>query len=226
MNRLRQIAAGAVCAAAATLPILGAGAAQAATTTALTPLTLVNGWTNYGSGTASAAVTTVSGIVHLKGAITTGGTNPVAFTLPAADRPSTNVFVPVDLCDATNGRLDIAPSGVVTVEAEGGTFSNAACFTSLDGVSYAKSTKSFSPLTLVNGWTNAPFGTSNAEVRNIGGIVHLKGAIATTGTNSAPFVLPSADRPASTVYVKVDMCNAANGRVRISPNGAVDVEPE
>jgi len=43
----------------------------------------------------------------------------------------------VDLCDATNGRLQIEPSGVVTVEAEGAAFGNAACFTSLDGVSFA-----------------------------------------------------------------------------------------
>lgn len=37
------------------------------------------------------------------------------------------------LCNATNGRLQIEPTGVVTVQAEGGAFSNAACFTSLDG---------------------------------------------------------------------------------------------
>jgi hypothetical protein len=43
----------------------------------------------------------------------------------------------VDLCNATNGRLDIQPTGVVTVEAEGGTFGNAQCFTSLDGASFA-----------------------------------------------------------------------------------------
>jgi hypothetical protein len=42
----------------------------------------------------------------------------------------------VDLCNATNGRLFIQPSGVATVQAENGTFSNAQCFTSLDGVSF------------------------------------------------------------------------------------------
>jgi hypothetical protein len=61
----------------------------------------------------------------------------VPFTLPAAFRPASVVFVPVDLCTASNGRLQIEPSGVVTAEAEGGAFSNAACFTSLDGVSFA-----------------------------------------------------------------------------------------
>ena len=74
-----------------------------------------------------------SGIVHFKGAIANGSSAGL-FTLPAAFRPSTNVFVPVDLCGATNGRLFIKPSGVVTVEAQ--TFSNARCFTSLDGVTF------------------------------------------------------------------------------------------
>ena len=80
---------------------------------------------------------TISGIVHLKGAIATSGTNPVPFTLPAGFRPVSVVFAQVDLCTATNGRLQIEPTGVITVEAEGGAFGNAACFTSLDGVSFA-----------------------------------------------------------------------------------------
>ena len=74
--------------------------------------------------------------IHLKGAIATSGTNSVPFTLPANFHPGTNVFVPIDLCDATNGRLFIQHNGVVSVEAEGNNFSNAQCFTSLDGVSF------------------------------------------------------------------------------------------
>src|SRR5580700_804038 len=210
---------------AVALPFAGASAAQATSIT-LTPLTLVNGWTNAPFGTSNAAVTTVSGIVQLKGAIATTGTNPVPFTLPAAFRPATAVYVPVDLCNATNGRLFIQHNGVVTVEAEGGTFSNAACFTSLDGVSFAKSATSFTALTLQNGWTNAPFGTSNAAARNISGVIHLKGAIATTGTNPVPFTLPTAFRPATAVYVPVDLCNATNGRLFIQTSGVVTVEAE
>src|SRR5262252_2772976 len=72
---LRRAAAGAVCAAAVALPFAGAAAAQAATITpAFTPLTLVNGWANYGNGTANPAVAKVNGIVHLKGGIKTSGT--------------------------------------------------------------------------------------------------------------------------------------------------------
>ena len=136
---LRRAAAGAVCAAAVTLPLVGAAAAQAVTTTpAFTPLTLVNGWANYGNGTASAAVASINGIVHLQGGIKTSGTNPAPFTLPAADRPAHDVFVPVDLCNGDNGRLQITPSGSVTVQAEGGNWTSAQAFTSLDGASFAR----------------------------------------------------------------------------------------
>ncbi len=233
-RRLRRLAVWAVSAVAVTLPvgILGVAAAQAATsapqavTGGWTPVTLQNGWTSSPFGTSAAAVRTVSGIVHLKGAIATTGTNPVPFTLPAAFRPATVVFVPVDLCNATNGRLQIEPTGVVTVEAEGGAFSNAACFTSLDGAWFARSAGSFTPLTLQNGWTSSPFGTSAAAARTISGTVHLKGAIATTGTNPVPFILPAAFHPAHAVYVAVDLCNATNGRLQIEPTGVVTVEAE
>src|SRR5262249_52414747 len=142
------MASGALCATSVILPLLGAGAAQAIT---LTQLTLINGWTNAPFGTSNAAVQTVSGIVHFKGAIATGRTNPVPFTLPLAFRPAAaNVYVPVDLCNATNGRLHIQHNGTVTVEASN--FSNAQCFTSLDGASFAKSATSFTALTLKNGW--------------------------------------------------------------------------
>jgi hypothetical protein len=191
-----------------------------------TQLQLVNGWTSSPFGTSHATVEEVTGIVQLRGAIATSGTNPVAFTLAPAFRPVTDVFVPVDLCVSTNGRLHIQTSGAVTVEAEGGTFSNAGCFTSLDGVSFVPSSAGFKALTLINGWTNAPFSTSPAAAGNAYGIVYFKGAIATTGTNATPFVLPAAFRPVTNVYVPVDLCSATNGRLFIQTTGVVTVEPE
>ena len=233
-RRVRLLATCAVSVVSVAVPVglLGPATAQAATSapqapaTSFRPLTLQNGWTNSPFGTSAAAARTISGIVHLKGAIATTGTNPVPFTLPAGFRPAAPVFVAVDMCNATNGRLQIEPTGVVTVQAEGGTFSNAACFTSLDGVSFAKSATSFTALTLQNGWTNSPFGTSAAAARTIAGIVHLKGAIATTGTNPVPFTLPAGFRPAAPVFVAVDMCNATNGRLQIEPTGVVTVQAE
>jgi len=191
-----------------------------------TPLTLVNGWTGAPFATSLPSVEEANGIVQLRGAIATTGTNPVPFTLPAGLSPATDVYVPVDLCNAHNGRLHITSSGVVDVEAEGGAFANAQCFTSLDGASFAPANSGFTGLTVINGWTNAPFLTSNAAVRKINGIVHFKGAIATTGTNTVPFTLPSAFRPPTDVYVPVDLCNATNGRLHITHAGVVDVEAE
>ena len=136
MRKLRHIAVCVLCAVGALLPVqfFGVTAAQAVT---FTNLTLLNGWTAGPFGTGNPSVAIIGGIVHFRGAIATSGTNPEPFVLPASFRPATNVFVPVDMCNATNGRLDIAPSGVVTVEAESGNFSNAACFTSLDGAWFA-----------------------------------------------------------------------------------------
>ena len=201
------------------------GASFALPASSFTPLTPVNGWTNAPYGTSSAGAADIDGIVHLKGAIASG-TSPVAFTLPAGFRPATNVYVPVDMCNATNGRLDIAPSGVVSVQAEGGAFSDAQCFTSLDGASFATSASSFTPLSLVNLWTNAPYGTSDAAAANINGIVYLKGAIATPGTEPTAFNLPAGMRPSIWVYVPVDLCGATYGHLYIEPNGDVTVAPE
>jgi hypothetical protein len=225
---LRRAAAGAVFAAAVTLPMFGAAAAQAATTTPpFTTLTLVNGWANYGNGTASAAVASIHGIVHLKGGIKTSGTNPVPFTLPAGDRPAHDVYVPVGLCGGDNGRLAITPTGVVTVETEGGaTWGNAQCFTSLDGVSFATSAGSFTPLALHNGWVDYASGTASPAARNISGIVHLEGAMQTKGTNQVAFTLPPGDRPGLRVFVPVDLCDATNGDLFIQPDGSVTVEAE
>lgn len=189
-----------------------------------TQLTLVNGWSDAAFGTGHAMVQEANGIVQFRGSIA-GGYTGVAFTLPAGLRPATDVYIPVDLCDAANGRLHITPAGVVDVEAES-SLADAQCFTSLDGASFAPQATTFTALSLINGWTNAPFATSNAAVKIIGPKVYFKGAIATTGTNSQPFVMPSGFRPLKDVYVNIDLCDASKGRLHITPTGAVDVEAE
>jgi hypothetical protein len=105
-------------------------------------------------------------------------------------------------------------------------FSDAQCFTSLDGASFALSPANLTPLTLHNGWTNAPYSTSNAGVSIVSGIVHFKGAIATSNTIAQPFTLPVGFRPATEVFAPVDLCNANNGRLMIDPSGVVTVQAE
>jgi hypothetical protein len=109
----------------------------------------------------------------------------------------------------------------VTVQAEGA-FSDAQCFTSLEGASFALG-GSFTALALQNGWTNAPFGTRNAAVTNDDGIIRLEGAIA-SGTSGLAFTLPLGFRPATTTYVPVDLCSSHNGRLIIQPTGSVTVQ--
>jgi hypothetical protein len=207
------------------------GASFAPLSVTSTPFTLVNGWTNAPArfGTSKAGARIINGIVHFNGAIRnlSTNTNMVPFTLPVFLRPHTNVYLPVDLCNAEKGRLFIKSTGAVSVQAEK-TLSFARCLTSLDGASFATSGSSFTPLTLVNGWANAPFGTSKAAVRIINGIVHFKGAIKTfsTNTNMVPFTLPAGFRPHTNVYIPVDLCDANKGRLFIQPRGLVTVQAE
>jgi len=183
-------------------------------------LVLENGWTAAPFATANPAVFIDDGIVHLKGAIANGATAG-AFTLPAAYRPAAEVYVVADLCTGKQGRLWIRPSGAVTVETNGD-FPAAQCFTSLDGVRFARDATGFTPLALVNGWGNTIFGTSSAAGTVIDGMVHLKGAIS-DGTNALAFTLPVDLRPATNVFVPVNLCSAKKGRLLIETTGAVQV---
>ena len=142
-----------------------------------------------------------------------------------AYRPSSNVFINVDLCNATKGQLKITPSGIVTVQADT-SFSNAQCFTSLDGAWFVKNSTGFRPLTLQNGWTNSPLSTSKAEAGNIYGLVYFKGAIATGGTNSQPFSLPAALAPVTNVSIPIDLCNGTKGALYIRPQGEAMISAE
>jgi hypothetical protein len=191
-----------------------------------TPLTLINGWTNAPFGTSIATAEEVSGIVQFRGAIATSGTNTEPFVLPAALSPAKVVYIPIDLCNANYGRLIIEPSGEVIVQAESGTFSNAQCFTSLDGASFALNDTGYTALTLINDWTDTVYGTASPAVANVNGIVHFEGAMSTTGTNTEPFVLPIGFRPAHDVYVAADLCGATNGRLYIQTNGKVTVQAQ
>lgn len=201
-------------------PALGAVAAPGIT---FTKLTLLNGWGTY-PGSASPAVADISGIVYFQGAISTSNsnTNDVAFVLPPAFRPAKFVNVPVDMCNSTEGELDIAPTGETQVISNGAN-SNATCFTSLDGASFALSTASFTVLKLRPGWTEFDNFYRKAAVRLTGGIVHLEGEIKTAGTKQMAFTLPAKFRPARNVNVLINVCTGSIGRLHITPKGVVTV---
>jgi hypothetical protein len=189
-----------------------------------TPLTLLNGWKGNASGGNAAAASVVNGIVQLHGAISisTGNANP--FTLPTGYRPSANVYVPVNLCNATFGRLFIQNNGIVTVQAQGA-LSNAECFTSLEGVSFPTSSSGFTAVTYQNGWHTSVYGTNSVGVKNDGGIIRFEGAMQ-GGTTALAFTLPAAFAPPTDVYIPTDLCASNKGRLHIQPSGNVSVETE
>jgi hypothetical protein len=187
---------------------------------AATALTLQNGWTNAPFSTRNAGVRKISNIVHFEGAIS-GGTNSTVFTLPAGFRPPTKVYVPIDLCNSTKGRLIIQPTGEVSIQAEGA-FSNAQCFTSLESATFA--TTDLQPLTPLNGWSGAPFQTHAPAFSNIGGIIRFQGALSTGGTDPNALLLPNGSRPATLVYIPIDLCASKKGRLAVQPDGRVFVE--
>jgi hypothetical protein len=243
VRTLRTAAAGVFCALVSTLSLLSVGAVAAhADDPSEIPLALEPGWTSGPYGTGPAKVELVDGVVHFSGAIATSGTDPQAFTLPVGLRPSFNIFVPADMCNGTTGALYISPSGAVKVVAKN--WSNAQCFTSLDGVSYVQDQQlwwlnnSNTPgawLSPTNGWwsgqvnvttPNGPDGTAPAAFEEVNGVVYLSGAIATSGTNALAFTLPPEFSPSYNVFVNVNMCGNASGRLDISPNGDVTVRAE
>jgi hypothetical protein len=202
------------------------GISFAQTPKGFTNLTLENGWTSAPFATSAPAAKLISGVVHLKGAISNSASSPnnVPFTLPAKFRPAATVYVPVDMCNGTNGRLQITPDGTVTVQQEASGLSDASCFTSLDGATYVLT--GLKPLTLKHGWTGGPFSTGTPAVKVDNGIVRFAGAIATSGSNARPFTLKPAMRPTNAVFVPVDLCDATSGRLEIDPDGTVTVEQQ
>ena len=183
-----------------------------------TPLVLQNDWINAPYGTRNAAVRLSQGIVQFRGAVADGSSSLV-FTLPAQYRPPTEVYVNVDMCDATKGRLNIAPTGEVTIHAEDGRFDMAQCFTSLEGVSFPLSAVAWTSMTPLNGWTSAPFSTRAPAATNLGGVIRLQGAVATFGMDQHAFTLPQQMRPAGLVSVPIDLCGGDKGNLVIQEDG-------
>jgi hypothetical protein len=188
------------------------------------PLTTVNGWTPTQYKTDHPMVALVAGTVHLRGGLA-NGTASKLFTLPPGFRPSATVYVPTNVFMGGKGRLVIEANGDVTVGTEGA-FSEAQSYTSLDGVSFQLSTGGHVAMTLQNGWTNTIYGTRAVAAAAFNGVVRFQGAMQTNGSNTSPFVVPTGLRPATRVYVPVDLCNAQKGRLIIEPTGSVLVDWE
>jgi hypothetical protein len=188
------------------------------------PLTLIDDWTGAPFGTNAPSAELDHGIVRFRGAIA-GGINDFAFDMPASlIPPQRTAYMPLDLCDATEGELVLVNIG--TVVSESNDFNDEQCFTSLDGVSFLFH-KGSQPLTLINGSMTSQLDTGSASASLISGIVHLRGGIQ-EGSTANPFVMPPSLRPASTVFIPVALgCTTPdNGRLQIDPDGTVTIEAE
>ena len=200
---------------------------EAAATRSLTEIKLTPNvsrrWT--GSRTRRAGVRLIDGIVHFEGEIRKTGKNPILFTLPPKFRPVTNVDLHVNMCTGSLGQLSTTPKGVVREHSEENLTFAPRCGISLDGASFALSSQSFAPLKLINGWKTAK-GTAAAAIRLRSGFVQFRGAISSTAGSTQPLVLPAKYRPATNVYVTVDLCDGNNGRLFITSDGVVTIVAE
>jgi len=133
------------------------------------------------------------------------------------------VYVKVDLCNASDGRLYIQPSGVVQVEAAV-QFADAQCFTSLDGASYVLTGSLQTPVTLEPTWTGGAFSTAQPAAEDLAGVVHLSGGLSSSSDGVfEEFVLPPQLRPGKAVVLPISLCDGANGGMSITTDGVAVV---
>jgi hypothetical protein len=99
-------------------------------------LTLKNGWQRRAGFAPPGLAKSAEGVVYFRGAIhEPTGSDPNAFDIPAAFRPTTDQYFPVTLNNGTAGRIHVGPDGTAEVD-DPAVFGSAQAFTSLAGASY------------------------------------------------------------------------------------------
>lgn len=176
------------------------------------PLNLNNGWTDYGSGYATAAYTrTKAGYVILKGLIkktSFGATSgEIIATLPPDYRPNAALMWGNNT-NNTAGRVDIWNNGQVIFSV------GSTAWFALDSIRFLSSTAGYTqtPVTLQNGWVNyAPSSWAPATyAQDSTGRVNLQGLIANgTMTDNTPlFSLPASLAPSLYMHIATTASNA------------------
>jgi hypothetical protein len=219
-----------VCAAVAVGGVGLVGVASAASAAPANPpvqtVTLLNGWVSengsYSTGKPGVAVDG-NGVVHLSGSLGGGTSDTEAFQLPAGDAPASSLYVNTYTLDNTQNYLIISSSGAVYPVG-----SDVSGYTDLAGISFpsAESGLINKYPALKNGWASADptYGTGNpAAAIDSEGIVHLSGSLESGTTGDTAFVLPTADRPPSNIWIETYTFGGSTGYVFINPAG--DVQP-
>jgi hypothetical protein len=182
-------------------------------------LALLNGWTSdqaaYDTGNPAVSLDSV-GIVHLSGSLG-DGTSQLAFVLPAADWPASNLYIDTYTFEGAYGYLIVETNGDVYVEG-----SSSTTFTSLAGISFpsAVTKVTLNPLTLQGGWSsaNSEYGTGDPSAGVKGGIVYLSGSLEGGAVGSTAFTLPAAVRPADESLVSNYTDDGTVGSLAIFPH--------
>lgn len=187
-------------------------------------LALKNGWNSsqfrWNTGDPSYAVR--NGVVYLSGSLhqRVGGSDVFA-VLPAAARPTHDLYITVYTFDGTTGVLFIGTNGGMQAYA-----GEARSFTSLAGVSFPASTLSGTTLTLLNGWQSSDgvYGTGDPSyvVRN--GVVYLSGSLNLPSGSDTIFAhLPHSAAPAHWLYMKIYTNGETIGSLDVRPSGVVEI---
>jgi hypothetical protein len=173
-----------------------------------------------------------SGVIHLQGSVSqihTIGSDPnMLGLLPAAARPTANLFFIVHTFNGTYADLSIDTSGNISVINPRPPAVQDYSFVSLEGISYQLKPAG-NVATIGPDWAQfAGFGARvPAWFKDKSGIVHLEGAAMQTSTGgSTPNLvatLQPAARPASTVYTVVHTFNGTYADLAIEPNGQIFV---
>jgi hypothetical protein len=84
----------------------------------------------------------------------------------------------------------------------------------------------FTNLTMINDWKGNCGGNGGPAIAlDPVGVVHFRGTMCNqTSTTTNPFTIPAKFRPTKPLFVVVAECNAAIGRMLITPSGTVTVQ--
>ena len=195
-------------------------------TVAYQPLTLQNGWTNYGNGYAPASYYTDSaGDIHLSGMIGGGSIAPgtVLFSTGTAWDYGTIYQVACSGTASTTLRLDLQPNGNVVINGNNAGVNNA--WLSLDGIVISNpGGRWLTPVVSANGWSNygstwAPLGISYNKY----GVASIRGVLqpGTTGVPTAVSAIAPKSGPLVADTVLGEFRNRQRQPVRRRPDGCL-----
>jgi Tfp pilus assembly protein PilV len=185
-----------------------------------TNLTYQNGWTNYGSGWATArASKDVSTRVHLEGLAQQGTTawGTAIAGLPAGYAPALHQRFATNGDNWTYNAFAAYSSGTLNTLG----YSNA--YLSLQAMYYPASYTNWTDLTLQNGWVAHAAGYASPQyTKSSDGIVTVKGLIKSGSTANGSIIanLPPGYRPAAS-QIFSSVANDAYGRIDVAANGDI-----